>query len=247
MVVDDEPLVRRGLVRFLGRQPGVALTPEAADGVEAIRLIEEHRPDLVFLDIQMPELDGFEVLESLDPEAQPAVVFVTAYDEHALRAFEVHAVDYLLKPFDDERLATALERARQRLDGSNGRPPDLTELLASVANRSRKSERLLVRAGGRIQFVPVDTVIWFEARDNYVRLHTPDGTHLIRETIKALGARLPADRFARIHRSTIVNLTKVAELRPLPSGDSDVLLDDGTGLRLSRGYREEFERRMRAV
>ncbi len=245
MVVDDEPLVRRGMERFLSSQPGVEVLPQAKNGVEAVQLIEEHGPDLVFLDVQMPEMDGFEVLANLEETALPAVVFVTAYDQYALKAFEVHAVDYLLKPFDDDRLATALRRARARLVAHhNGLNERVAALLAELHQDASRVERFMVRTAGRIHFVDVDEVDWLEAADNYVRLHVGDRQHLVRDTIKNLVTRLDAKRFVRIHRSAMINVVRVQEVRPLPSGDCDVVLINGTSVRLSRGYRETFERTM---
>ncbi|HEU4698838.1 MAG TPA: LytTR family DNA-binding domain-containing protein [Gemmatimonadales bacterium] len=256
--MDDEPLVRRGLRAVLAAEPDVAVIGECGDGREAVRRIRAERPDLVFLDVQMPELDGLGVVDALAAdERPPALVFVTAYDAYALRAFEVHAVDYLLKPFDEARLRTALARARQRL-GATRVPADgarLAALLAElrpaaaapergVAHRpDRALERFLVRTGDRLLPVAVTAVDWIEAADNYVRLHVGAERHALRETIKALEAQLDARRFARIHRSTIVNLDRVRELRPLPSGDCAVLLHDGTRLTLSRSFRAAFEAR----
>lgn len=245
MVVDDEPLVRRGMTKFLRHQEGIELVPEARDGLEAVRLIEANRPDLVFLDVQMPEMNGFEVLSNVEGDPRPAVVFVTAYDQYALKAFEVHAVDYLLKPFDDERLDVALQRAKARLLAPHrGLDERVTALLAGLAQPEEWIERFMVRSGGRIFFVDADDVAWLEAADNYVRLHVPGRKHLIRDTIKHLESRLDPKRFARIHRSIIVNVGEVQEIRPLPSGDGDVVLRGGTEVRLSRSYREAFEQRM---
>ncbi len=245
MVVDDEPLVRRGMERFLSSQPGVELLPQAKNGLEAVELIEEHGPDLVFLDVQMPEMDGFEVLANLEERALPAVVFVTAYDQYALQAFEVHAVDYLLKPFDDDRLATALRRARARLEAPHdGLDQRVAALLAELRNNQSHVERFMVRTAGRIYFVDVDEVDWLEAAGNYVRLHVGDRQHLVRDTIKNLESRLDPKSFIRIHRSAMINVVRVQEVRSLPSGDCYVVLTNGTSVRLSRGYREMFERTM---
>ena len=242
MVVDDEPLVRRGMTHFLKSQSGIRLLPEAHDGVAAVQLIEEHGPDLVFLDVQMPEMDGFEVLAALESRKVPAVVFVTAYDQYALKAFEVHAVDYLLKPFDDERLALALQRAQLRLkDRGAGVDDRVASLLANLQETPKRVERFMVRSGGRIYFVHVDDVDWLEAADNYVRLHTGDGQHLVRDTIKNLETRLDPDRFTRIHRSAMVNVSQMVEMRPLPSGDCDLVLKNGARLRVSRSYRDQFQ------
>ena len=221
----------------------VEVVGEARDGVEAVELLESRRLDVVFLDIRMPEADAFEVLESLDPAHRPAIIFVTAYDAYAIRAFEVHAVDYLLKPFDEERFAMALARARERLDAdpvARARPVDrLVEELAR-----RRVRRLRVRTGNRVLFVNVDDVAWMEAAGNYVRVHALERSHLVRDTLSALVERFE-DRFARIHRSIAVALSYVAELKPLPTGDAVLRLVDGTELRASRTYRQAFEDRMR--
>jgi two-component system LytT family response regulator len=245
LLVDDEPLVRRGLRAFLAAEPDVTVVGECGDGRDAVRVIRAERPDLVFLDVQMPELDGLGVVDALEEdERPPALVFVTAYDAYALRAFEVHAVDYLLKPFDEGRFRTALARARQRLaraDTPAPGDPRLEALLRELRPAPAYAERLLVRTASRMLPVPVAAIDWIEAADNYVRLHVGAERHALRETIKGLEARLDPRRFARIHRSTIVNLDRVREVRPLPSGDCVLLLLDGTQLSLSRGYREAFE------
>lgn len=254
-VVDDEPLVREDIVRHLGRRGDVELVGEAGDGAEAIRVLSEKRPDLVFLDIQMPECDGFEVLQALPEGPPPAVVFVTAYDAYAIRAFDVHAVDYLLKPFDEERLDVALERARGRIaprspgggtTGAIGHDEgieDLRPLMRELAAGGRTSRRLAVRSRGRIEFLDVDRIDWVEAAGNYARLHVGESTHLYRSTLTELAERFPG-RLLRIHRSYLVAPDRVRELRPLSGGDALVVLRDGEELRLSRTHREEFEARM---
>lgn len=244
-IVDDEPLVRADIARQLTKLDDVELIGEAGDGAEAIHLIEADRPDLVFLDVQMPECDGFEVLRALSGPP-PAVVFVTAYDAYAIRAFDVHAVDYLLKPFDEGRLATALDRARARLarpPASDGGQPDLGALLAELAAGGRTSRRLAVRSRGRIRFIDVEQVDWVEAAGNYARLHVGSEEHLHRATLGELADRFPG-RLVRIHRSTLVAAEQVVEIRPLSGGDATLLLRDGTELKLSRTYREELEVRM---
>ena len=242
LVVDDEPLVRRGIRRFLASQPDIQLVGEAGDGVSAIDAIAEHRPDLVFLDVQMPEVDGFTVLDSLTAHARPAVIFITAYDEYAVRAFEVHAVDYLLKPFDEERLATALSRARARLSAGERRDDRVDALLDAMQRNPSAPMRFMVRTGGRIFFVDADQVDWIEAADNYVRLHVGGARHLVRDTLKHLEERLGSRGFARIHRSAMVNVARIKELVPQPSGDGTVVLATGARLRLSRSYRSGLER-----
>lgn len=238
-VVDDEPLVREGMTDFLTTQPDVELVGEARDGLAAVKLIERRHPDLVFLDVQMPGLDGFGVLNALAPDALPAVVFITAYDQYALRAFDVHAVDYLLKPFDRARLATALERARARLANGDWHK-GISGLLAAM--RPRHLTRLAVRSRNRTYFVDVADVDWFEGAGNYVRLHVGERVHLVRATLKHLAARLDPERFQRIHRSTILNVGRLSEIRSLTTGDCRIVLESGAELTLSRTYRQRFER-----
>lgn len=250
MIVDDEPLARAGLRELLSAVPGVVVAGECGGGEEAVLAIEREHPDVVLLDIEMPEVDGFDVLEALDPGDRPAVIFVTAYAEHAVRAFEVNAVDYVLKPADPDRLRDALGRARERL-GQGGAPREalaarIEELVATLRSREGYATRLLVRHQDRLVPLPVDAIDWIEAADNYVRLHAGSQRHLLRETMKHLEQRLDPARFARIHRSTIVNLARVKELQPLFSGEFVVLLTTGAKLTLSRSYREDVERRLGA-
>ena len=244
LVVDDEALARARLRRLLAGEEGVEVVGEAASADEARRLIAEERPDLVFLDVQMPGEDGFELLESLPAGAAPEVVFVTAYDQHALRAFEVNALDYLLKPFDRERLRLALERAREAL--ARRSPAALDEQLRLMLQELRGEQphlsRFVIRSVGRIVFVNAADVDWIEASGNYVRLHIGKESHLLRETMSSLETRLDPRVFARIHRSAIVNIERIRELHHIFHGDYSVLLRDGTRLTLSRGYREQFER-----
>ncbi|HXE56633.1 MAG TPA: LytTR family DNA-binding domain-containing protein [Gemmatimonadales bacterium] len=244
LLVDDEPLVRQGLRSFLEDEPDVEVVGEARDGREALQLIVQRRPSLVFLDVQMPELDGVAVAEALAAES-PAIVFVTAYDRYAVRAFDLQAVDYLLKPFDRPRFQAALERARRRLAASEREvlARRVEALLLELGGRGYL-ERIPVRSGRRIVVVPVDEVEWFEAADNYVRLHAGGRGHLLRETIKRLETRLDPRRFARIHRSAIVNLDRVRELQPLANGEYAVFLGSGTRLILSRTYRDAFQARI---
>jgi two-component system LytT family response regulator len=248
VIADDEPLVRRGLRRSLARMPGLIVAAEARDGRAALEAIRRERPDLVLLDIQMPGLTGLEVAEALvEPEA-PAVIFVTAYDSFAVQAFALHAVDYLLKPFDDERLATALDRARQRLGSVRDHAgiPGAATLVDLANRRSRYAERLLVRSLDRIEVVDVASVDWFEAADNYVRLHIGARRPVIREPLRELEARLDPDRFARVHRSAIVNLGRVRSITTRGSGDATAQLASGEPVPVSRNHRPEFERRLAA-
>ncbi len=247
LIVDDEPLVRRGLATLLAEEPGIEVVGEARNGTEAVTQIRNNRPDLVFLDVQMPGLDGLGVLSALGPEERPAVVFVTAFDQYAVRAFDLHAVDYLLKPFDDERFRTALIRVRDRLQagGAARERAAIAAVLAELRGTPAGPDRLAVREQGQIVLVPVDEIDWIEAADNYVRLHRGKQYHLLRESLNRLEATLDRRRFARIHRSAIVNLTRVRALEPIPGGEYDVILADGRRLTLSRGYRDRFQGRFR--
>ncbi len=241
LIVDDEPLARDRLTTFLRAEPQVELVGECANGLEALDQIRALQPDLVFLDVQMPELDGFGVLRELDPAERPAVVFVTAFDQFAVKAFEVHAIDYLLKPFDRERLQAALQRAATAL--GQRQPEALHEKLSALLNELRPAqtpERLLVKSEGRMLFVRVAEIDWVEAADNYVSLHVGKDTHLLRETMTSLEARLPK-QFLRISRSTMVNTERIRELQPLFHGDYAIILRDGTKLTLTRGYRDKLQ------
>lgn len=239
VLVDDEPPARRKLRRFLDRQADIEVVGEAGDGPAAMAAIRELRPDLVFLDIQMPGADGFEVIEALGA-ARPHIIFVTAYHEHAVRAFEVEALDYLLKPFDAARFQAALERVRERIARREPMipPAALRRLLESV--RGDAGQRILVKKDDHSFFVRQDEVDWIEAADNYVKLYTARGDHLVRATLTGMEERLDSSRFVRISRAAIVNLDRVAELRPWSHGDRIVVLKDGTELTLSRRYRKRL-------
>ena len=242
LVVDDEPLARQRIRKLLAHDAEVETIGECADGYEALAAINSHAPDLVFLDVQMPELDGFDVLARLDDARLPLVVFVTAYDQYALRAFEVSAVDYLLKPFDRRRFATALTRAKSRLVA--GRETELTErtlaLLEELRARTSHLERLMIKSGGRAFFLKTDEIDWIEAEGKYVRLHAARESYLLREAIGSLEAQLDPKKFLRIHRSTIVNIDRVRELQPWFHQDYRVILRDGTELILSRSCRKKL-------
>ena len=246
IVADDEPLVRRGLRTFIAAAPGLTVVGEARNGPEAVALIRAERPDIAFLDVQMPELDGFGVLDALEGEPLPVVVFVTAYDEYAIRAFDVHAVDYLLKPFDEDRFRVALGRARSRLGERRAESLDqrLEAVLAELRAREQYVDRLLVKNDGRVTVLQVEDVDWIEAADNYARVHTARGRFLIREPIKTLERKLNPRHFARVHRSAIVNLARVRELQPLFGGEYVIILSTGAKLTLSRGYRDAFRDRL---
>lgn len=248
LLVDDEPLARERVRKLLEKEPDIELLGECADGASAVQMIREHAPDLVFLDVQMPELDGFGVLERLGALALPAVVFITAHDQFALKAFEIHAVDYLLKPFDAARFQTTLERVRSILRGKKRGELDvrLAALLAEVRpeEKSRALERIAVKSSGRVVFVKVEDIDWIQAADNYVSLHVGTEEHLHRETMATIEGQLPAAKFMRISRSTIVNVDRIKELQPLFHGEYAVLLRNGTRLTLSRSYRDKIDQLM---
>jgi two-component system LytT family response regulator len=244
IIVDDEELARERLRTLLEREPHVEVIGEAGDGRSAVGLIDQLKPDLVFLDVQMPELTGFEVLAAL--EEKPNVIFCTAHDKFALKAFDVHAVDYLLKPFDRERFQTALGRAVAKIQAHKpGEPkPELNAVLEEVKPAGKPLERLLVKTQGRVLLVKVADIDWVEAADNYVTLHIGKEAHMMRETMTSLEGRLPDDKFMRISRSTIVNVERIQELQPMFHGEYIVLLKTGTKLTLSRSYRDKLNRLM---
>ena len=240
LIVDDEPIARRGIVQQLKGEQEIEIVGECGDGMEAVAAIKTKSPDLVFLDVQMPEMDGFEVIEAVGVERMPRVIFVTAYDQYTLRAFEVHALDYLLKPFDRDRFVNALNHAKSSLErGEFNR--QLIRLLDDRLAARKPLERLVIKSGGRIYFLSVEDVDWIEAADNYVELHVGRESHLLRETISGLAARLDPARFLRIRHSTIVNIERVKELRPLFRGEYLIVLRDGTELTSSRRYRKNLD------
>ncbi|HKQ05942.1 MAG TPA: LytTR family DNA-binding domain-containing protein [Blastocatellia bacterium] len=241
LIVDDEPLARRRIRRMLARHADVEVIGECANGSEAVAAIREQQPALVFLDVQMPEADGFAVLERIAANEAPLIIFVTAYDQYAVRAFEVHALDYLLKPFDRRRFDNALQRAKSRLTSDRS---DVTErtlaLLEALRAQQSHLERMVIKAGGRAFFLKTEEIDWIEAEGKYVRLHVGRESHLVREAISQIEAQLDPKRFMRIHRSTIVNLDRVRELQPWFHNDYRVILRDGTELMLSRSCRKRL-------
>jgi two-component system, LytTR family, response regulator len=248
LIVDDEPAARNGIRQLLKHDPEVVVVGEARNGREAVRALENNGIDVVFLDVQMPELDGFGVVSAVGAQQMPTIVFVTAYDRHALHAFEVHALDYLLKPFTDDRFHDALARAKASI--RQGRLGDLSGRLAALLKESGVApaappgsylKRLAIRGGGRVTLLPVRDIDWLEAERDYVRVHAGKNAHVIRETMKNIEDQLDPGRFVRIHRSTIVNIERVKELQPMFKGEYVVVLHDGTELKLSRGYRDHFE------
>jgi len=249
LVVDDEPLARSGVAELAGRDPELDVVGECGDGAGALAAIRSLRPDLVLLDVQMPELDGFELLRRLEPGERPAVVFITAYDHFAVRAFDVHAIDYLVKPFDDARFAEAVARAKAAIRHTrsgtlNDRLSGLLEQLAGGTPAGGWLSRIVVKTGGRAVLVRVDEIDWIEAADYCVKLHVQGKVHVMRESLQALETRLDPARYFRVHRSAIVNLDRVTELSPFFRGEHVVLLRDGTKLKLSRGRRAELESRL---
>ena len=230
VIVDDEPPARRNLSLLLARDPEIEIVAECDNGPDAPAEIRRAKPDLLFLDVQMPEVDGFDVLELLGSDVPPAVIFVTAYDQYAIRAFEAGALDYLLKPFDDKRFALALERAKEKIASSRNLPNHL--------------DRLIIKSAGQVAFIRPQDIDWIEAADYYAALHVGPRTHLLRRTITELEQDLDPAMFCRIHRSTIVNLARVRGLKLNEDGDTTVHLESGTTLRLSRSHRKELQSRL---
>jgi two-component system LytT family response regulator len=256
IVVDDEPLARSGIADLVQRDADLEVVAQCGDGQSAVDQIRALSPDLVLLDIQMPEMDGFEVIQQIGVDRMPAVIFITAYDQFALRAFEVHALDYLLKPFDDERFTAALARTKRALqDTAVGQLSQRLLGLLELRGGHEKSPapaggespgqpyltRLVVKNAGRVVFVRVDEIDWIEAADYYVRLHVARKTHLLRETMSALEDQLDPTRFFRVHRSAIVNLDRLVEIQPYFHGEHILVLQDGSKLKLSRSRKEKLE------
>lgn len=250
LIVDDEPLARRNIRLLLKDDPEIEIVGEAGTGREAVSMIKKHSPDLIFLDIQMPELDGFGVLENIDAERLPAIVFVTAFDKYALKAFEFHALDYLLKPFDDARFAKALRQAREQVGQRELK--DLSERLVAllagregnIAEPPRQAtylSRLLIKSAGRVFFLKTDDIDYVRAEDYYVKLHVGRKGHLLRETMNEMEAKLDPSKFLRIHRSTIVNIERIRELQQHFNGEYIVVLHDGSEHKLSRSRREQLQ------
>lgn len=244
VIADDEQPARELIATLLRGAPDIEVVAECADGAHAIAAIEEYNPDLVFLDVQMPDIDGFAVLAEAKPAVPPFVVFVTAYDQHAIRAFGIHAIDYVLKPFEYDRLRQSVELARARL--AERRQPEyralLRRLVEGVRSETDAWDRIAVRDRGRVIFVRIGEIGWIEAEGNYARLHVGRATHLHRETMAELETRLAAWRFVRVSRSALVNLDQVREWQPLFHGDSVVILNSGEQVQVSRKFRDRIER-----
>lgn len=243
LIAEDEPLARERIRSLLETESDVQIVAECADGRSAVESIRGIDPDLVFLDVSMPELNGFDVIREVGADNMPPVIFVTAFDQFAVQAFDAHALDYVLKPFDEERFRTAVERAREQLVRKAPGTLDrrLNDLLQELAARPHYLERLAVKSGGKIIFLKTDEVTWIGAEGNYARLHAGKRSYLMRETMSNLESRLDPARFIRIHRSTIVSADAIAELEPLFQGDYVVVLRDGTRLTSSRGYRGNLQ------
>jgi two-component system, LytTR family, response regulator len=243
LIVDDEALARTALLRLLKRERDISIIGQCGDGESAVQTIQKEKPDLVFLDVQMPEMNGFEVVESIGAENMPVTIFVTAFDRYAIRAFDSNAVDYLLKPFAPERLARALTRARDRCFGRQDKKSE-QRLFALLDSRlqSDYARRLAVPVNGRIVFVPVDEIDWIQAEGNYARLHVSRKIYDVRETLQALMEKLDPREFIRIHRSTIINARRIREVQPWFQGSHIVVLQTGEELRMSRYQRTAVER-----
>lgn len=243
LVVDDEPLGRDRIVSLLEKITDAEVVGECETGSQAIQAIEERSPDLVFLDVQMPEADGFDVVEAIGPEAMPAIIFVTAYDEYALKAFAVHACDYLLKPFDADRFAAAFQHVAKRI--RNDRATDAGARLAGLLDRVDRDRplrrHLPIRTRGRVYFLDIDDIDWLEAADNYVKVHTGNETHIIRQTLRRLEESLSSRGFVRVHRSAIVNIARIREIQQWFGGEYMVLLRNGTRVPSSRAYRASIQ------
>lgn len=246
VVAEDEPLARERLASLFSSEADIELVAQARDGEEAVRAIHAHSPDLVFLDVQMPQMDGFEVIQAVGLDRMPPVIFVTAYDQHAIRAFQVRALDYLLKPFDRERFAEALQRGRQQVerDATGDLRRRLLALVKDLRRDQPRSDRLVVKSAGRLFFLRTEEIDWVEAAGNYVRVHIGSTSHLLRETMTSIERRLDPEKFFRIHRCRIVNLERIQEVQPWLNGEYAVLLQTGTRLTLSRGYREKLQERL---
>jgi two-component system LytT family response regulator len=243
VVVDDEPIARERIMSLLQQETDVEVIGECSDGGQAVSVINQQSPDLVFLDVQMPGTDGFGVIQNIGADRMPTVVFVTAYDEYALKAFEVHALDYLLKPFGKDRFQETLKHAREHLErrraGDLGRR--LLALVQDLKPEQPRFDRLVVKSGGRVFFLRTQEIDWIEAAGNYVRLHLGEESHLFRETMNGMESRLDSRQFVRIHRSRIVNTERIKELQPWFNGEYVVILRNGMRLTLSRGYRERLQ------
>jgi len=252
IIVDDEPLAREGVAMFL-KDPGISIVAQCDNGVQAVKSIRDLKPDLVFLDINMPGLNGIEVVQAIGAEHMPLTIFLTAHDKYAIDAFRVNALDYLLKPINAEHFAASLRRAREELEKSriHNHKEQLARLLQSfsepgVAAKPDAANRILVRSAGHVYFLKPRDIHWIEADGDYISIHTDNKTHLVRETLKVMEERLANEGFQRIHRSSLVNLEAIRELIANDNGDYQVVLKDDTVLKLSRNYRDQLYSRLNA-
>lgn len=242
LIVDDESLARERLRDMLASDAQIEIIAECGNGQEAIDAIQLHSPDLVFLDVEMPGIDGFGVLEALPSDRIPTIIFVTAYDQYAVRAFEVYALDYLLKPFDQERFDKALARAKAQISSEKSEAVSqrILSALEEIKTRPVHLERLVIKMNGHVFFIKAEEIDWLEAEGNYVRLHAGKESYLLRDTISALESQLDPKRFIRVHRSAIVNIDRITELQPWFHGEYRIILREGVQLTLSRTYREKL-------
>lgn len=242
LIVDDESLARERIRDMLASDPAIEIVAECANGKEAIEAIQQYSPDLVFLDVEMPGIDGFAVLEALPADRMPTVIFVTAYDQYAVRAFEVYALDYLLKPFDQERFDRALKRAKDQIasEQTEALSQRILRAIEDIKTKPVHLERLVIKLNGHVFFMKAEEIDWLEAEGNYVRLHSGKESYLLRDTISALESQLDPKRFIRVHRSAIVNVDRISELQPWFHGEYRIVLREGVQLTLSRTYREKL-------
>jgi len=242
LIADDEPLARKFIRRMLKDDREVEIVGECGNGRDAVAMIKTQSPDVVFLDVQMPEMNGFAVIEAVGFEQLPEIVFTTAYEHYAIRAFELHALDYLLKPFDQTRFRDAMKHAKERLNQRQHEDERLQigALLESLKNQTQYLDRLIIKADGRITFLSTREIDWIEADDKYVHLHTGKTARMVRQTLSGMEAQLDTKKFLRIHPSTIVNVERIKELQPLFSGEHSIVLQDGTRLTLSRNYKNSL-------
>src|SRR5215831_12158860 len=242
LIADDEALARKFVRRMLKDDHDIEIVGECSNGKETVSMIRKHKPDVVFLDVQMPEMDGFAVLESIGIDWLPQIIFPTAYEQYAIRAFDLHALDYLLKPFDQARFEDAMKHAKERFrsERRNEGRTQISALLESIKNQPQYVDRLVIKAGGRITFLSTNEINWIEADDKYVHLHTSKVSPMVRQTLSAMEAQLDPRKFRRIHRSAIVNVERIKELQPLFNGEHSILLEDGTKLTLSRNYKDKL-------
>lgn len=242
LIADDELLARKFIRRMLKQDSDVEIVAECSNGAEAVAMIRKEKPDLVFLDVQMPELNGFAVLDAVKLDHLPEIIFTTAYEAYAIRAFELHALDYLLKPFDQVRFKAALRYAKERFHSQQDEAKRLQigTLLESIRTQQQYLDRVIIRADGRITFLNTREIDWLEADDKYVHLHTGKGKRMVRQTLSSMESQLDPKKFLRVHRSTMVNVDRIKELQPLFNGEHSLILEDGTRLTLSRKYKDKL-------